>query len=315
MGLETGTYISDLVAANPTGSDGKDKGDDHIRLVKSTIKATFPNVNGAVNPTPTEFNYVVGVTSAIQTQFGNKGTVAGQVWTGTHDYTAATATFATQTAGDSTTKAATTAFTTTAVANATLAAITSTSTTSLLISNVSKSLTTQTGKAYTAGYNFISLVSNANPANYMIGTLTSYNSGTGAMVVNVTTSGGSGTYTDWNIAISGAPGAAGIVAATTQQTLTDAATVAWDWNSGRIGKVTIAGNRIIGLPTNLTTDTFFLYITQDATGSRVPTWNAAYKWSSGVVQNPDPAANRTSIYTGIYDGTSIHIGQFSYGSR
>lgn len=27
MGLETGTYINDLVATNPLSSDGKDKGD------------------------------------------------------------------------------------------------------------------------------------------------------------------------------------------------------------------------------------------------------------------------------------------------
>jgi hypothetical protein len=43
MPLETGTYISDLVATNPTATDAVSVGDDHIRLVKSTIKATFPN--------------------------------------------------------------------------------------------------------------------------------------------------------------------------------------------------------------------------------------------------------------------------------
>jgi len=68
MGLETGTYISDLNASNPASGDAKSQGDDHIRLVKSTIKATFPNVTGAVTPTHTELNYVDGVTSAIQTQ-------------------------------------------------------------------------------------------------------------------------------------------------------------------------------------------------------------------------------------------------------
>lgn len=56
MSLETGTYISDLNASNPVQTDQKKQGDDHIRLIKSTIKATFPNVNGAVNPTPAQFN-------------------------------------------------------------------------------------------------------------------------------------------------------------------------------------------------------------------------------------------------------------------
>lgn len=82
MGLETGTYISDLNAANPTASDAKSQGDDHIRLVKSTIKNTFPNVAGAVTPTHTELNYVDGVTSAIQTQIDAKANLVSPVFTG-----------------------------------------------------------------------------------------------------------------------------------------------------------------------------------------------------------------------------------------
>lgn len=86
MSLETATYISDLVTTNPTASDPKSQGDDHIRLVKSTIKTTFPNVTGAVTPTHTQLNYVTGVTSAIQTQIDSKGAIAGQTWTGTHTF-------------------------------------------------------------------------------------------------------------------------------------------------------------------------------------------------------------------------------------
>ncbi|MFZ2403687.1 MAG: hypothetical protein WAW41_01020 [Methylobacter sp.] len=56
MGLETGTYISDLVATNPLGTDLKSAGDDHIRLLKSTIKATFPNINAAVTATDDQIN-------------------------------------------------------------------------------------------------------------------------------------------------------------------------------------------------------------------------------------------------------------------
>lgn len=56
MALETGTYISDLVATNPTSTDPKSQGDDHIRLVKSTIKATFPNITGAVSSTQDQLN-------------------------------------------------------------------------------------------------------------------------------------------------------------------------------------------------------------------------------------------------------------------
>lgn len=63
MGLETGTYISDLVSTNPVGAtDPKSAGDDHLRLIKSTIKATFAAITGAVTATHTELNYSHGVT-------------------------------------------------------------------------------------------------------------------------------------------------------------------------------------------------------------------------------------------------------------
>lgn len=54
MPLEVGTYISDLVASNPTGSDNKSTGDDHLRLIKSAIKATFPSLTGPVTKTQSQ---------------------------------------------------------------------------------------------------------------------------------------------------------------------------------------------------------------------------------------------------------------------
>jgi hypothetical protein len=57
MGLEAGTYISDLVVTNPVGaSDAKSQGDDHLRLIKATIKNTFPNITGAMTLTHTQLN-------------------------------------------------------------------------------------------------------------------------------------------------------------------------------------------------------------------------------------------------------------------
>ena len=79
MALEdlTGTkYLDDLVATNPAAGDNVSDGDDHIRGIKNVLKLTFPNVDAAVNATPTELNYVDGVTSAIQTQLDAKVTNA-----------------------------------------------------------------------------------------------------------------------------------------------------------------------------------------------------------------------------------------------
>ena len=56
MALETATYISDLNASNPPGADPLSQADDHLRLIKSTVKATFPNVTNAVTATHTQLN-------------------------------------------------------------------------------------------------------------------------------------------------------------------------------------------------------------------------------------------------------------------
>ena len=63
MGLETGTFIDSLNSSNPAAGDPVNEGDDHIRLVKSTVKATFPNISGAVTSTHTELNLLDGVTA------------------------------------------------------------------------------------------------------------------------------------------------------------------------------------------------------------------------------------------------------------
>ena len=63
MGLESGTYIDSLNSSNPVAGDPVNEGDDHIRLLKSTVKATFPNVSGAVSATHTELNLIDGVTA------------------------------------------------------------------------------------------------------------------------------------------------------------------------------------------------------------------------------------------------------------
>ena len=64
MALESGTYINSLNASNPASTDGLAQADDHIRLLKSTIKASLPNVTGAITSTHTELNVLDGVTAS-----------------------------------------------------------------------------------------------------------------------------------------------------------------------------------------------------------------------------------------------------------
>lgn len=57
MGLESATYIEDLVQTNPLGTDGKSQGDNHLRLIKQVLKNQFPNLgSAAVTGTAAELN-------------------------------------------------------------------------------------------------------------------------------------------------------------------------------------------------------------------------------------------------------------------
>ena len=80
------------------------------------------------------------------------------------------------------------------------------STTSLTISSGSKSLTVGTGLSYTAAQPILIAY---NGSNYMAGTVTSYVSSTGAMVANITSIVGSGTYSLWIVNLNGGSGPAG----------------------------------------------------------------------------------------------------------
>jgi hypothetical protein len=92
MPLETATYINQLDAANPLGSDPIASGDDHLRLIKAAVKATFPNITGPVTMTQAQVN-----------EIPNLAPLASPALTGTP--TAPTAA-----AGTNTTQLATTAY-------------------------------------------------------------------------------------------------------------------------------------------------------------------------------------------------------------
>lgn len=47
MGLESATYVSDLLATNPVVGDNVSQGDDHLRLIKAALQSTLPNASRA----------------------------------------------------------------------------------------------------------------------------------------------------------------------------------------------------------------------------------------------------------------------------
>lgn len=61
MTVEAATYISDLDITNPTAADPKSQGDDHLRLLKSCLKNTFPNITGPVLATQAQLVAAAGI--------------------------------------------------------------------------------------------------------------------------------------------------------------------------------------------------------------------------------------------------------------
>jgi hypothetical protein len=73
LSLETATTLAGLVITNPTTGDQVSQADDHLRLIKTVLKAQFPGAgsdgyNIPITATEVELNYVHGVTGPIQTQ-------------------------------------------------------------------------------------------------------------------------------------------------------------------------------------------------------------------------------------------------------
>jgi hypothetical protein len=81
-----------------------------------------------------------------------------------------------------------------------------TSSTAVLIGLGSKSFTIQTGKDLVIGMIMVASDDAAPTSNLMVGGITSYNSGSGALVLDISTVVGSGTKSAWTISITGQPG-------------------------------------------------------------------------------------------------------------
>ena len=70
MGLETGTRIEDLDASNPVPGDAVSQGQDHLTLIKTCVKGSFPSLGAsAVTATAEQLNILTTPTSSLVTSF------------------------------------------------------------------------------------------------------------------------------------------------------------------------------------------------------------------------------------------------------
>jgi hypothetical protein len=90
------------------------------------------------------------------------------------------------------------------------------------------------------------------------------------------------------------------------QTLTDASTIAWDTNSGRVATVTLGASRTFGAPTNLKVGTYILSIIQGGSGSYGITWNGVFKWTAGVAPVLTTTVGARDLFTFYSDGTNLY---------
>jgi len=64
MSLEAPGFITSLVPTNPTPTDPKSQGDDHLRLIKQDLLASFPAIDAAMLLTSAELNALPGQVAA-----------------------------------------------------------------------------------------------------------------------------------------------------------------------------------------------------------------------------------------------------------
>ncbi len=208
-----------------------------------------------------------------------------------------------------------------AAANATAYA---TSTTSLAVSTTAttRSLTfAETGRTFQVGQ-YVNLAVTASAAvNYMYGRISAVNNAAKTMTIAVDGGAGSGTFAAWTISL-GAPfgrpaatasniraGTSSAVDITPQaffqamafQTLTDAATIAWDMAGGPNAAVTLGASRTVGLPTSLQDGLpVALAITQGTGGNFTLTWNSVFDFGAVGAPTLSTAAGKTDFVFGVY---------------
>jgi hypothetical protein len=94
--------------------------------------------------------------------------------------------------------------------------------------------------------------------------------------------------------------------ANVEDTLTDGATITWDVIDSPVAKVTLGGNRTLSAPSGTTPiagQFISLTVIQDATGSRLLTWNSAYEFTGDVAPTLTTTASKADVFVFKYNGT------------
>lgn len=92
-------------------------------------------------------------------------------------------------------------------------------------------------------------------------------------------------------------------------TLTDAASIAVNFDSSNVFLVTLAGNRVLEAPTNTTTNigaVGHIYLQQDGTGSRTLSYNTVYQFPNASVPTLSTSANAVdALFYSVRTATKV----------
>lgn len=111
-----------------------------------------------------------------------------------------------------------------------------------------------------------------------------------------------------------------IPTAFTYQTVTEAPTTVIDWHSGNSQKLTLTGNRVMGVPANPADGAGIdLLVIQDGTGSRTLTWSTIFLFENGLAPTLGTAPGSIDRFLMKYNAalnrwTMIHGGNINPGA-
>lgn len=311
MPIESPTYINQLNSLWPLGSDDRATVDNHLRLIKAAVLATFPAITGAVSASHTELNLNVGNTetigaklvqfslsiSAINTSISALTTQANSISNTVSVLNARIVSMSADVVKFSLSISALNA-TVAALGGVTLDAISNTiSVMAVNIAAISNTVSVMNARlvsisALNTGYtaNLLAISNTVSVMAARIATLSISVSVVQAAVTNFPAT--ERTWSAQQIAKSGS--------------LTDSVSIAWDCDAdGQIVAVTLAGNRTMEAPTNISPNAaYVLVVRQDATGSRSLAWASAYYFPGGADPILTAAANSVDIFTFI-GGSSV----------
>ena len=96
-----------------------------------------------------------------------------------------------------------------------------------------------------------------------------------------------------------------------EATLTDASTVTWNSLTQSVAKVTLGGNRTIGLASGGVSGAFIsILLIQDGSGSRTVTWNAAYEFTGDTAPTLTTTASKGDLFVFRYNGAKwLEVGR------